>query len=181
MSLHMKFASQPDHTMRGCCFSERSCESLLTCLRQYLDEIGARLERSFPRYIVQQAVEIAENAAIDAICDGTAAGMSDLARRRWLYVIAYRQAATVLRRRRPSSALSDTLRSRASLPDSRRAEILAAVALLPDEDRAAVEMIYFGGTSIRSAAALCNVGEATMRRRHSRALKALRRQLRHLE
>jgi DNA-directed RNA polymerase specialized sigma24 family protein len=157
-------------------------EDLFHCFQAHLPGLAAWLRRlSFPPHIIQDASEAAEVVAIDAIHSGLAATMTIPARRKWLRVVLFRAAVTLCRRRQPMPLLGDLSDEADLFAGTEREAVLAALMRLSEEHRALLDLLYFDGHSLRSAAALLSMSEPAIRRHRDKALDALRTEMEKLE
>jgi DNA-directed RNA polymerase specialized sigma24 family protein len=157
--------------------SEDEIVRFLASLDSDLSLLLARLQRRFPLCIARDAVEKARSCAIDALLQGPLVAMAAPARRAWLWEVARCAATTLLARSRTHPLADDPAQPGSPLTDQDRTDLLTAVASLTEDLRRGVEVVYFDGLSLRSAAEVLGIPEATFRRHHERALVALRQLL----
>jgi len=157
-------------------------EELLKCLRAWLPKVEVYLKLRFPEYAVLDALEKAEAVGLSAICGDLhdkmkPEEMTSACRQAWLRKVAQNAALTVLRRKQPVPFCDESMLPSASTSafDTREQElVLKAVEKLPQDDQELIAAVYDRGMSRRQYAALMNIGEATVRRRHDNAICRLR-------
>ncbi len=76
-------------------------EELSRCLGHLLEKVEHRLLKQFPLCVAQEARDNAESAALVAIWEGEAQGMTPSGWRKWLWVVARNAAVTLQRSKRP--------------------------------------------------------------------------------
>jgi len=151
-----------------------SCpEGLFLCLEAFLKVVLAKLNRYFPPPVAREAAEKARDKAIDRILDGRAAEMEQRSRRAWLYVVAYREAVTILRRPRPVSLIYDPPIYDGSIQE----EIRDAVSHLPDHLREAVKCVFLDEISVPRTALVLGIRQSVLRRRLREAMERLRAEM----
>lgn len=152
---------------------------LLDCLKRHLPHLERQLvEKGIPPHIAQEARNDAESEAITAIFNGLPQRMSRAARRRWLYVVAYNKALSLLRRPMRTVSLPDDK----LLPPTSEAwytahepELaVAAAELLPTHLLAVIRAMIFDGLSSWATALRLGIPEPTVRSRKKQAIRHLR-------
>ena len=148
------------------------------------------LKKHYPAYFVLDGVDQAEGAGIDAICgplhdrmNPPPEKMHPAAWRRWVYVAAQNATFSLMRRKRMYSLTQLDLEESASTPspDLHEQELLQkALHQLPPDDQELIVAVHFTGMSRRQYADLRHVGEATIRRRHDKAICRLRDEVQRL-
>jgi RNA polymerase sigma factor (sigma-70 family) len=152
-------------------------EELSRCLGLLLEKVESRLLKQFPLCVVQEARDNAESAALIAICEGLAQGMTPSGWRKWLWVVARNAAVTLQRSKRPVPLPDDEaiVSPAAAWIDRHEQELaLEAVQQLAPGDRAMVEAVYVEGLSVRAASQKTGIRYGCFRRRLPQAISRLR-------
>jgi RNA polymerase sigma factor (sigma-70 family) len=156
-------------------------EKLFGDLQKALNVAKYRLlGEGFPEYFVLSGVDQAEGAGIDAMCGPLhdrmkppPENMHPAAWRQWAYIAA-RNATVSLQRRKRMESLTHPdqmpAASTSSLDPHEQKLLLKAVQQLSPDDQALIDAVYYKGMSRRQYADLLHVGEATIRRRHDKAM-----------
>lgn len=102
--------------------------------------------------------------------------------RMWMFGIARRVLSSHRRTTRRRSSLHDRLRSQladpvAPLPAEDALEVQDALRRLDPTDQEIIRLTYWEGFSLREAADLLDLAEGTVRSRHHRARRALRKMI----
>ena len=156
--------------------------------RAALEEVYARFGGALFRYLLTLAPDrrVAEEILQDTLVAvwrgaGTYRGRSSV--RSWLFGIARRQAHNTLRRRGPSLAPEDDLRSYPSpesgpedalLTGTRREELMMLVGQLSPVHREVLALFFFHELSYEETAGVLGVPVGTVKSRLSNAKKAMR-------
>jgi RNA polymerase sigma factor (sigma-70 family) len=152
-------------------------EELSRCLGLLLEKVEHRLLKQFPHGVAQDARDNTESAALVAIWEGLAEGMTPSGWRKWLWVVARNAAVTLQRSTRPVPLPDDEAIPSPSVAwiDRHEQELaLEAVQQLAPGDRAMVEAVYVEGLSVRAASQKTGIRYGCFRRRLPQAISRLR-------